>query len=214
MAYLLPVLTLLLLLNPVAAEQRNDVGQFSKSDISGWKQKSFVGETRYELVEQNSPSALQATSDGSASAFYFPIKVDLTKTPVLNWSWQKLQNLDPGDEKAKSGDDFVARVYVIKKGGVFFWNTRAINYVWNYQHRKNEVWDNPFAGKNAMMLAQRDATDAEQVWFEERRNIAEDFKRLHGIDIDHIDGVAIMTDSDNSGKSAQALYGDIYFTAD
>ena len=214
MAYLLPILTLLLLLNPVAAEQRIDVGQFSKSDISGWKQKSFVGETRYELVERNSPSALKATSDGSASAFYFPIKVDLTKTPVLNWSWQKLQELDPGDENAKSGDDFVARVYVIKKGGVFFWNTRAINYVWSYQHRKHEVWDNPFAGKNAMMLAQRDVTDAEQVWFEERRNIAEDFKRLHGIDIDHIDGVAIMTDSDNSGKSAQALYGDIYFTAD
>ena len=113
MAYLLPVLALLLLLNPLAAQQRIDVGQFSRSDISGWKQKSFVGETRYELVEQSTP-ALKATSDGSASAFYFPIKVDLTQTPILNWSWQKLQNLDPGDEKAKSGDDFVARVYVIK----------------------------------------------------------------------------------------------------
>ena len=97
---------------------------------------------------------------------------------------------------------------------MFFWNTRAINYVWSHQHAKNEVWDNPFAGENARMLAQRDAADAEQVWFEERRNIAEDFKRLHGIDIDHIDGVAIMTDSDNSGKRARALYGDIYFTAE
>ncbi|MDJ0833351.1 MAG: DUF3047 domain-containing protein [Gammaproteobacteria bacterium] len=205
---------LLLLLSTANAGQRIDVGKFSQGDVSGWEQESFVGETRYELTELEGNTSLQATSDSSASAYYYRIKIDLTETPILNWSWQKLQTLDPGDEKAKSGDDFVARVYVIKDGGLLFWNTRAINYVWSHQHARDEVWDNPFAGANAKMLAQRDRNDAEQTWYRERRNVVEDFAQLHGKDIDHIDGIAIMTDSDNSGLDAGALYGDIYFTAD
>jgi len=64
------------------------------------------------------------------------------------------------------------------------------------------------------MLAQRDASDPQGTWFNERRNVVRDFKRLHGKDIRRIDGVAIMTDSDNSGLSARALYGDIFFSKD
>ncbi|MCZ6667987.1 MAG: DUF3047 domain-containing protein, partial [Gammaproteobacteria bacterium] len=60
--------------------------------------------------------------------------------------------------------------------------------------------------------ALRDASDPEATWFFEQRNVLLDFKRLHGQDIRQIDGVAIMTDSDNSGLDARALYGDIYFS--
>ncbi len=214
MPVILSLIAFLLLLNNAVAREPIELGKFSRGDVTGWKQESFVGETSYELTEADSGMALKASSDGTASAFYFQRKVDLTETPILNWSWQKLQTLDPGDEKTKPGDDFVARVYVIKDGGLFFWNTLAINYVWSYQHAKDEVWDNPFAGNNAQMLAQRDRSDAEQTWFRERRNVAEDFARLHGKTLDHIDGIAIMTDSDNSGKSARAIYGDIYFSAE
>ena len=64
------------------------------------------------------------------------------------------------------------------------------------------------------MLALRDASDPEGVWFSERRNVVEDFVQLLDMDIDSIDGVSIMTDSDNSGLSASALYGDIFFSAE
>jgi len=77
---------------------------------------------------------------------------------------------------------------------------------------QNDTWGNPFAQENSKMLSQRDASDPEATWFSERRNLVLDFKRLHGKDIRRIDGVAIMTDSDNSGLSATALYGDIYFS--
>jgi len=62
------------------------------------------------------------------------------------------------------------------------------------------------------MLAQRDASDPQGTWFNERRNVAMDFVRLHGVEVQQIDGVAIMTDSDNNGLSARALYGDIFFS--
>jgi len=108
----------------------------------------------------------------------------------------------------------VARIYVIKKGGLLFWKTRAINYVWSFQHKKNDRWGNPFAGNKSKMLAQRDASDVENTWFYESRNVRQDFKRLFSENITAIDGVAIMTDSDNSAQKAAAFYGDIYFTAE
>lgn len=208
------VLIFSLFYNPAHADQRVDIGQFSRNDVSGWKQKSFVGETQYKLVNSDNRTVLQADSEQTASAYYFSKKIDLSKTPVLNWSWRKQGTLNPGDETVKAGDDFVARVYVIKSGGLFVWNTRAINYVWSYQHDKAATWDNPFAGKNARMVAQRSAQDEESVWFTESRNIIQDFAELYDKEIDHIDGVAIMTDSDNSGLSASAQYGDIYFTSE
>lgn len=196
------------------AQSRVDVGLFSVGETTGWSVKSFEGDTAYAIQQQDEQMFLAAESEQSASAFYREIQVDLSQTPVLNWSWRKLGTLNPGDESLKQGDDFVARIYVIRKGGLLFWKTRAINYVWSYQHQRGEEWDNPFAGAHAKMVSQRDSSDPADEWLDEKRNIVDDFKRLHGIEIDQIDGVAIMTDSDNSKLSARAGYGDIYFTAE
>lgn len=210
-------LLILICLLPVTGwaqpETRVDVGQFSLGDTSGWEIRKFAGSTDYALRLVDGRQVLVADSRQSASAFYKKIKVDLEKTPILNWSWQKQQSIDPGNELDKKGDDFVARIYVVKDGGLFFWNTIALNYVWSYQHQKNATWNNPFAGNKAKMLALRDASDPKAIWFNERRDVAMDFKQLFGKNIRRIDGVAIMTDSDNSGLSAIALYGDIYFSS-
>lgn len=219
MIYWWMILTWVAVVTAVSADiaatspQRVDIGLFSKGMISGWQQKVFSGQTTYVVKRVDNMSVLQADSDQSASAFYLPMKIDLNQTPIINWSWRKQKTINPGNENEKSGDDYVARLYVIKDGGLLFWKTLGINYVWSYQHNKNQVWDNPFAGKGAKMLAQRDASDPEKMWFFESRNVADDFRNLHGVDIRKIDGVAIMTDSDNSGLSASALYGDIFFSA-
>ena len=182
------LLLLILIAAPALAAERVDVGRFSAGDIDGWRQKTFSGETAYRLVGQGGERAILADSAASASAFYREIKIDLTQTPVLHWRWRKRLAVKPADENSKAGDDFVARVYVIKDGGWWAWNTRAINYVWSYRHRKNEVWDNPFAGKRAKMVSVRDAQDDGRVWFEQQRNVREDFKNLLGMTVDRIDG--------------------------
>jgi hypothetical protein len=201
-------------LTDLPAAERVDIGLFSQQELAGWKHKEFAGTTLYTLQQLENTTVLSALSEQSASAFYKEIHVDLEKTPVMNWSWLKKQGLNPGDENTKSGDDFAARVYVIKDGGLFFWKTLVINYVWSFSHKSGSVWENPFAGKNAQMLAQRDSSDPSGVWITEKRNIVADFKRLHGKTVKSIDGVAIMTDSDNSGLAAAAFYGDIYFSAE
>jgi hypothetical protein len=193
--------------------ERVDVGLFSQNDVSGWEIRNFAGATDYSLTRVDGKQVVVASSHQSASAYYKKIDVDLDKTPILNWSWRKENTIDPGDELDKNGDDYVARIYVVKTNGMILSTTIALNYVWSYQHHKNDTWGNPFAQENSKMLAQRDASDPEATWFSERRNVVLDFNRLHGRDTQQIDGVAIMTDSDNSGLSAIALYGDIFFSS-
>ncbi|GAB4260179.1 MAG: DUF3047 domain-containing protein [Methylomicrobium sp.] len=197
-----------------AEESRLMIGQFSTGSLEDWQKKSFSGETSYAIETVSGVKALQAISDRSASGLYRKRRVDLTRTPYLNWSWRVDKPLDKIDEQSKSGDDYAARVYVVIDGGWAFWRTRAVNYVWASNSPKGKIWPNAFAGDHAMMLALRSADDAKSLWFHEKRNIFEDLRQLLGEPITAIDAVAIMTDTDNAGGRAIAYYGDIYFTTD
>lgn len=188
-------------------------GVLTLPDLSDWETKKFSGETSYELISIDDRLAIKAVSNSSASGIVREIKVDLTKTPYLNWSWKVESTLGDQDETKKSGDDYAARVYVVISGGIFFWRTRAINYTWASVHPKDSSWPNPYTGNVAMVAVDSGQEYAGQ-WVARKRNVLQDLKKLHGLDKTHIDAVAIMTDTDNSNKSATAYYGDIYFTED
>ncbi len=199
-----------------APPQKNDIviGNFSQSDLNGWEEKEFAGKTKYQLVKQGKVTVLNAKATAAASGLFKEVEIDLTTHPYLNWEWKietKHQNLK---ERSKAGDDYAARVYVVVSGGVFFWKTRAINYVWSSSEAKGNIWPNAFAGKNAMLVAVRTNQDDSGTWYREKRNIFEDLKNIFGEEIDKIDAIAIMTDSDNSKGEVQASYGDISFSSD
>jgi len=67
--------------------------------------------------------------------------------------------------------------------------------------------------RNAQVMALRSGMKDAGQWVSEKRNIRDDFRQQFGEDIDTIDAVALMTDTDNSGQRATAWYGDLYFTA-
>jgi hypothetical protein len=48
-------------------------------------------------------------------------------------------------------------------------------------------------------------------WVEESRNVFEDYRQAFGEEPPLINGVAIMTDTDNTKERAVAYYGDIRF---
>ncbi len=198
----------------IATEQRVDISNFSSGSLEGWEDKSFEGETSYTFINDQGRQVLSATSESSASGKGRKIKIDLTKTPYVNWSWKVDKGLPALDETSKAGDDYAARLYVVKSGGALIWNTKALNYVWSASQTREATWPNAFKPKNAMMLAARGTDDSIGEWVTEKRNVREDFKKLFGVDIKVIDAIAIMTDTDNSKLSASAVYGDIYFTAE
>jgi len=120
--------------------------------------------------------------------------------------------LDVVDERTTAGDDYPARVYVVVSGGAAFWKTRSLVYVWSSHQPVGATWNNAFTS-NARVMALRSGTRDAGQWVSEKRDIRADFRQLFGEDIAQIDAVALMTDTDNSGQSATAWYGDIYFTA-
>ncbi len=197
--------------NPLAPIQ---IGLFSENSLNGWKEKKFVKQTSYRLVKQDNQTVLQAKAEASSSGLFKKVVVDLTTHPYLNWRWKLEKGHPPLAERTKEGDDYAARIYVIFKGGLAFWKTKAINYVWSSTEEKGATWPSAFAGNYAILLAVRSPEDKKGIWYQEKRNVYEDFKKIFGEEIKKIQAVAIMTDSDNSKGSVRASYGDISFTAD
>jgi len=212
------LLLTVVLITPInKALAQNDIqiaiSSFSTEGLKNWKTQSFLGSTDYQITLLDKQYVLQASSHASASGLYKEQRIDLHKTPFLNWRWRIHHPLTGLNEQSKSGDDFSARIYIVISGGWAFWRTKAINYVWANSSKKGAIWPNAFVGKKAMMIALRSSMDKSSTWYSEKRNIRKDFKQLFGSDIQYIDGIALMTDTDNSQSHALAYYGDIYFSA-
>lgn len=189
------------------------IGQFSAKDLSGWESKEFAGDTIYSLTRLDGQDVLKAVSDNSASGLFKKIKIDIKKTPYLNWRWRIENRLTPLIETEKSGDDYSARIYIVVSTGIFFWQTRALNYVWSSQAAPASNWPNAFAPNNARMIAVRTSDHKLATWYHEKRNIYQELKQWLGDEVIAIDAIAIMTDTDNSHSHATAYYGDIYFSS-
>jgi hypothetical protein len=211
---LLIILLTVLAVQNLSAEPKLSLGEFSSNRLDGWEPKSFKGETRYQLQTLDGVLVLKADSHAAGSGLFKEQRIDLEKTPFLNWSWRVANRLSGLNEQSKPGDDYAARIYVVVKGGLAFWQTKAINYVWAGNTAKDTVWPNAFAGDHAMMLALRGPEAPLNVWHSEKRNVLADLQKLFGEDLRTIDAVALMTDTDNSGGQATAFYGDIWFSKD
>ena len=196
---------------PGVAEVGVVVGDFVAGELEDWKEEVFSGKTLYELVDSADGSTLKADSKASASGLFREITIDLKKTPCLVWSWKVDGILEGLDETTKGGDDYPARIYVIFSGGLFFWNTRALNYVWSSNQPMDSVWPNAFTDRSVMIAVNSRKTKVGQ-WVQHSRNIREDYNRLIGEDVTTVDAVAIMTDTDNSEREVTAYYGNVRFT--
>ncbi len=212
------------------AEAKVSVANFADDQLSLLTEKSFVGHTDYRLVEQaleqqtslqqsleqqglqqERQTVLRAEASKSASSLYRSMEVDLTQTPLLNWSWRVENVYSIENQQVKQGDDYPARVYVVVRDGWLPWQVRALNYVWSNHPTQLSHWANPFTDQAVMIPLKAGSAQLGQ-WHHEQVNIADDFYRVFGDRIEKIDGVAIMTDADNAGGKATAYYGNIYFS--
>jgi len=192
--------------------ERVYLGRFSEGDLDGWDKRVFSGETQYAIDQAEGHKVLRAASQSSASGLVKMQRIDLQQYPFLNWRWKIDHRLPPRDETTRGGDDYPVRLYVVLDGGLFFWQTKSLNYVWSRDATRGSIWPNAFARRNVVMLSLRDKRDATAVWFEEKRNVLADLRHQFGADARYIIGVAIMTDTDNTRSAAVSYYGDIYFS--
>jgi len=188
-------------------------GSFPDPSLKQWIEHSFVGNTKYEIVDAGAEKVLKGSADGTASVLYTEQKVDVAKTPWVNWSWQVENTLGPIKEQTKAGDDFPGRLYLVVRTGFLPWETTVVNYVWSSTSEAGTHWFSPCTA-NSVMIALRSGDKDIGQWQHERRNVVDDFKTFFDLDIDKLDAYAVMVDADNSGKRATAYFGNISFSAD
>lgn len=184
--------------------------EYDDAASTDWKERSFLGNTRYTFETINGSEVIKGVTEGEASLLYRQQSIDLLSTPWMSWRW-KIQNTYDGiKERTRDGDDFPARVYVVVQTGSLPWETVAINYVWSSNARIGDTWNNPFTDK-AKMVVLRSGNQQAETWLDEKRNIAKDFKTYFNLDIRKLSGYAIMVDGDNSGNHGTAWFSDIRF---
>lgn len=190
-----------------AAGQELAVSHFATEGLKNWESKSFKGYTDYRVVQDNGHAVLQAHARAAASGLTKKLRFQPATYRYLKWSWKIKDTIARGDERTKQGDDFAARVYVIFPGR-FFWQMRALNYIWANKLPKGEFVPNAFTS-NAMLLAVESGTTKVGQWLHEERDILADYRRVFGEEPPEAGGIAIMTDTDNTGSEATAWYGEI-----
>ena len=183
------------------------VSRFSAEGLAGWESKSFKGVTEYRLVKENGRTVVKATSHAAASGLIRKIRFDPSKYRYLRWSWKIAHSIKGGDEKSKAGDDYAARVYVVFPGR-YFWQMKAISYIWANKLIKGESVPSVYAA-NARMVAVESGNEKAGQWLTEERDLLADYRLLFGTDPQEAEAIAIMTDTDNTGGSADAWYGEI-----
>lgn len=205
--YCLMIVALLLLLPPVSRATELPVSNFAGAGLAGWEPKSFTGVTEYRIVQEQGRTVVKADSNAAASGLVKKITFDPLKYRYLRWSWKIAGTIKGGDETSRRGDDYAARLYVVFPGR-FFWQTRALNYIWANKLARGKSLPNAYTA-NAQMLAVESGNEKAGQWLSEQRDLLADYRALFGEDPRVAAAIAIMTDTDNTGGSANAWYGEI-----
>ena len=231
------VAVILLVSVAVCADPIVTVGNFSQADNGeiiprDWEALTFKkikAHTQYQIVEDQGRSVVKAHSKASASGLIRKIGIDVKKYPILQWQWKISQINEKSDVTQKSGDDYPARIYVAFEydpDAAGFWEKTKFNtvrliygeyppatvvtYIWANKAAKETRVPNPYVDR-VMMIAVQSGEEKAGTWVSEERNIYQDYVDSFGHPPPLTSGVAIMTDTDNTGETSTAFYGDIIF---
>ena len=185
--------------------------ELSKLDVR--KVRGAEKKTIYTVGSNKSGNFLKAVADNAASGLGKEVKIDLNKTPFINITWKIEKDLPGIKENTKKGHDFAARVFAVKKTGATPLSNRAINYVFSSNNEIGFYSPSPYTKKSIDNVLASTKNNLNK-WVTVKSNVKEDFKKFHNLDVNELDGLAIMSDTDNSKMKAIAYYQSIYFSAE
>ena len=188
--------------------------EFTDEELSTLKVRKVRGsklKTQYTLGKNKNGNYLRAEANSSASGLGKEIEINLNKTPYLNITWKIERDLSGIDEKSKKGHDYAARVFVVKKTGATPLSNRAMNYVFSSNNEVNTFNTSPYTKKSIDYVLSTTKENLNK-WVTVKVNVKDHFKKFHNLDLDKINGIAIMSDTDNSKLTAIAYYQNIYFS--
>ena len=192
------------------------VFDFTESELAKLEVRKVRGaenKTVYTVGSNENGNFLKAVAENAASGLGKEVKIDLNKTPFINITWKIEKDLVGIKENTKKGHDFSARVFAVKKTGATPLSNRAINYVFSSNNEVGFNSPSPYTKKSIDNVLASTKNSLNK-WVTVKANVKEDFKRFHNLDVNELDGLAIMSDTDNSKMKSIAYFQNIYFSAD
>ena len=189
-----------------------NIFDFTEDEMKTLKVRKIKGKTMYTLGSNENGNYVRAEAKGKASGLGKEIKINLLKTPFINITWKVEKDLSGIIENSKKGHDYAARVFVVKKTRATPLSNRAMNYVFSSNEDVNVFHPSPFT-KKSIDYVLATTKDHLNEWVTVKVNVKEHFQRFHDLDLDEINGVAIMADTDNSKLNSISYYQNIYFSA-
>ena len=216
MTILIKILFILFLTISTSIANEIKVFDFTEKELSELEVRKVRGadnNTLYTVGKNESGNFLKSVADNAASGLGKEVKIDLNKTPFINITWKIEKDLSGIKENTKKGHDYAARVFVIKKTGATPLSNRAINYVFSSNNDVGFNSPSPYTKKSIDNVLSTTKNNLNE-WVTVRANVKEDFKKFHNLDVDELDGLAIMSDTDNSKLKTIAYFQNIYFSAE
>ena len=210
---ILPITILFFFFQQSLVAETINVFEFTKEEMKSLKVRKVKGKTTYTLGFNENGNYIKAEAEGKASGLGKELKINLLKTPFINITWKVEKDLPGIIESSKKGHDYAARVFVVKKTGTTALSNRAINYAFSSNSKVGESWPSPYTKKSIDNVLSTTNNNLNE-WVTVKANVKEDFKKYHDLDVKELDGVAIMTDTDNSKLKAISYYQNIYFSSE
>ena len=189
------------------------VFDFTNDELKTLKVRKVKGKTKWTLGFNENGNYIKAEAEGTGSGLGKEILIDLNKTPFINITWKVEKDLSGIVENSKKGHDYAARVFVVKKIGATALSNRAVNYVFSSNNSVGKTWRSPYTKKSIDYVLATTKNNLNE-WVTVKANVKDHFKKLHNLDVEEIEGVAIMTDTDNSKLKAVSYYQNIYFSSE
>ena len=214
MNFLIRIFVIWFTVSSISVANEIKVFDFTETELSELDVRKVRGadnKTTYTIGSNENGNFLKAVADNAASGLGKELKIDLNKTPYINITWKIEKDLPGIKENTKKGHDFAARVFAVKKTGATPLSNRAINYVFSSNNEVGFNSPSPYTKKSIDNVLASTKSNLNE-WITVKANVKKDFKKFHDLDVNELDGLAIMSDTDNSKMKAIAYYQNIYFS--
>jgi hypothetical protein len=197
----------------VVVEDWSAVAAGSTGIPAGWKGQSW-GSPKYDftIVANGAARVLQMRSAGDGSTISKEIKgtVNLEETPILEWTWKVTSLPRGGNSCRKATDDQAGQVFVAWPRFPEAVRSQIIGYVWDTTQPVGTICKSEKTGTVTYVVVRSGSADLGR-WLTERRNVAEDFRRIYGAEPDAPAALSVAIDSNDTRSSAEASMGTLLF---
>ncbi len=202
----------------------------SLSDSKAWQPwilHPSKRKTEYLSSIQDGAAVMEARAQASASGLMHRLDVPISEATQLSWRWKVNELITTADMRDRATSDSPVRIVLAFDGDksklpgkdqAFFERVKLFSgqdmpyatlmYVWDNRVAAEEVISSGHTSRVRKIVASSGVQELKK-WCSFQRKISLDFERAFGEKPGKLLGVALLTDTDNTGESTTGFYSDI-----